>query len=91
MTKVRIIKPTYEDRYKQIAALEKKKKELKAKYMPTLERTDAFKKAARGLWTTPYMEYKTQIDDINGQIMTIKANDYKFICYLNKRRREDAK
>lgn len=91
MTKVRIITPTYEDRYKQIEALEQMKKKLEAKYKPVLERTDAYRKAARGLWTDAYMEYRTETENIDTQIRAIEKGEHAFIMYLNKRRREDAK
>lgn len=89
--KITVIKATYEDRYKQIEALVQRKKKLEAKYKPVLERTDAYRKAARGLWTTPYMEYRTETDNINAQIRAIENGEHAFILYMNKRRREDAK
>ena len=87
--KIKVIADTYEDRYKKIVALEAQKKELEAKYMPVLEKTDAFRKAARGNWTDAYMAYKTEINNLNAKIRAIENGESKFICYLNKRRREE--
>ena len=87
--KFHVKEDTYEERYKKIVALEAKKAELKKKYMPVLERTDAYRKAARGHFTDAYMSYKTEMDNIDRHIRAIENGDHKFICYLNNRRREE--